>query len=244
MGVEDGQHAARRSPTAPAAPPRRCPGLVVGQLLRRWERCRTGPPGCAPGSRPRSSTARRSRGRASDEARPADGHPAVGVLGDGREDLGVGPSRRSGSATRGCWTGLGQLQHGSSDDVAHRGTRPGPRTTAPACTGRARGPSPAGRRSPPRGRPPPRGSSRSRCRAPPVPRSGGRGWRSAWPARWGRAGRPAPPRCRAGSGRSPRPPWTGPRTGRGCAGSRRRWTPSTRAGGVSARTGRWVCSGR
>ena len=82
-----------------------------------------------------------------------------------------------------------------------RGTRPGRRATAPACTGRAPGRWPGGRRRPRRGRPPRPGSSRSRCRARPAHRSGGRGWPPAWPARSGRAGRPAPRRSR-GPGRS------------------------------------------
>ena len=45
-----------------------------------------------------------------------------------------------------------------------------------------------GRRRRRRGRRPPHGSTRTPCRTPPALRSGGRAWRSAWPARWGRAG--------------------------------------------------------
>ena len=225
VGVEHGQDlgaGARRHPQHHLADAE--PGEVL-ELRRRSGPCRTGPPGRWSGSRPgvldrpagarawrrpgpiprRASTRRRTRRRRRSCRRggPRRAAPATRRSGPAWASSSTG-SRSTNSPWNSAWSSRPQGLHAQH-------VLPGD--------------PPAGRRSRPRGRRPPRGSIRSRCRGPPGRRSGGRGWPPAWPARSGRAGRPAPPRSRVQGRRSPTPRWPGPRRGRGSACSRRPGPP-------------------
>ena len=151
--VEHRQHARRRPRRAPAAPPRRSPGTGSGPASASVGTVPKGTTRIASGSRPRSSTARRSRGRASARPDPPTGiHPSAYSATAAKTAGPAPPPIRVG--IRGCWTGLGQLQHGLERHVGAVELGLVLATTAPACTARARGPPPGGRRRPPRGRPP------------------------------------------------------------------------------------------
>ena len=165
VGVEDGQDLGRAGPTAPAGRPRRCRGRRSG---RAWP-----------------SVGHRAEGDHPDRVRVAPG------LLEGPAQRGAGPrpgrSRRWASTRRrtrrwprsrpasappptqggdpGLLHGLGRSSSTGRGRRTRRGTRPGRRATGPACTARAPGPRPVGRRSRRRGRPPRPGSSRS-----PIPK--------------------------------------------------------------------------
>ncbi len=114
VAVEDGQHLVGARPRGPAAPPRRRPGPGSGRAWPRWARCRTGPPGSGPGRgppppRPGGAGAGPRPGR---RRRPASIRRRTRRW--PRTPAGW-PPLRPASVTRGCWTGLGQLKHGSSD---------------------------------------------------------------------------------------------------------------------------------
>ncbi len=140
------------------------------------------------------------RGERLSQPRAPDGHPPVPVLGDGGEVGRRRRRRRAGRARRlpvPAWAPPARVEVDELAVELGRVVAPQGPHAQDVLAGDGR----AGRRRRPRGRPPRRGSTRTRCRARTAPRSGGRAWRPAWPARSGRAGPPGPRPSRAAARR-------------------------------------------